>query len=298
MHPGELTITVTTVRALVEAQFPQWQGFDVERVASGGTVNALFRLGLELSARFPLEPDDPESTRQSLRAEAAAARTLLGRTPFATPEPVALGEPGSGYPLPWSVQTWVPGTPATGEGISDLDGLARDLADFIAGVQTIDTGGRTFAGHGHGRGGDLRSHDEWMEQCFFRSEQLLDVARLCRIWADLRELPRTDRDVMTHGDLIPGNILVAGGRLVGVIDVGGLGPADPALDLVCAWHLFDDAARQSLRHAVGCDDLQWERGKAWAFQQAMGLVWYYSLSHPSMSAMGRRTLQRIVADSA
>lgn len=296
MHPGQLSITVETVRALVGAQFPQWQGFDVERVVSGGTVNALFRVGHELSARFPLEPSDPESTRQSLGAESDAARTLLGRTRFATPEPVALGEPGSGYPLPWSVQTWVPGTPATGEDMGDLDGLARDLADFIAGVQTIGTGGTTFVGHG--RGGDLQSHDEWMEQCFFRSAQLLDVARLRRIWADLRELPRTDRDVMTHGDLIPGNILVGGGRLVGVIDVGGLGPADPALDLVCAWHLFDESARQSLRHTVGCDDLQWERGKAWAFAQAMGLVWYYAQSHPSMSAMGRRTLQRIAADTA
>jgi Phosphotransferase enzyme family len=34
---------------------------------------------------------------------------------------------------------------------------------------------------------------------------------------------------MTHGDLIPGNVLVSNGRLSGIIDVGGLGPADPAL---------------------------------------------------------------------
>ncbi len=40
---------------------------------------------------------------------------------------------------------------------------------------------------------------------------------------------------MTHGDLIPGNVLVADARLAGVIDVGGLGPADPALDPVAAW---------------------------------------------------------------
>jgi len=31
------------------------------------------------------------------------------------PEPVALGEPGAGYPLPWSVPTWLPGTVATDE---------------------------------------------------------------------------------------------------------------------------------------------------------------------------------------
>lgn len=39
---------------------------------------------------------------------------------------------------------------------------------------------------------------------------------------------------MTHGDLMPGNLLVAEGRLAGVLDCGGLGAADRALDLVGA----------------------------------------------------------------
>jgi aminoglycoside phosphotransferase (APT) family kinase protein len=296
MHPDQLSINVQTVRVLVDAQFPKWQGLEIKRVASEGTVNALFRLGHRLSARFPLEPGDVKSTRQRLRAEADAAQKLLGRTRFSTPEPVALGEPGAGYPLPWSVQTWVPGTVATGEDPGGLDGLAFDLAEFIAVVRTIDTCGARFVGEG--RGGDLTSHDEWMDWCFAQSEQMLDVALLRRIWTGLRDLPRRDADVMTHGDLIPGNMLVDCGRLVGVIDVGGLGPADAALDLVCAWHLFDAVARQELRRALDCDDLQWERGKAWAFEQAMGVVWYYAQSNPSMSALGRRTLQRIVADQS
>ena len=44
---------------------------------------------------------------------------------------------------------------------------------------------------------------------------------------------------MTHSDLIPGNVLVSAGRLSGILDVGGFGPADPALDLVSAWHLLE-----------------------------------------------------------
>jgi hypothetical protein len=27
----------------------------------------------------------------------------------------------------------------------------------------------------------------------------------------------------------------------------------------------------------------WERGKAWAFEQAMGAVWHYAESNPAMS---------------
>jgi aminoglycoside phosphotransferase (APT) family kinase protein len=90
-------------------------------------------------------------------------------------------------------------------------------------------------------------------------------------------------------------VLVHDGRLAGVIDVGSLGPADPALDLVGAWHLLEAGPRQLLRDDLRCDDLEWERGKAWAFEQAMGAVWYYVESNPAMHLMGQRTLHRITA---
>ena len=294
MHPNQLTISRETVRRLVDAQFPEWRGLPINRFASRGTVNALFRIGEQLGARFPLEPGDVGSTRQWLESEAEAARELLGRTRFRTPEPIALGEPGEGYPLPWSVQTWLPGTVATDEDPSSSVAFAHDLAEFISGARAIDTRGRAF--NGKGRGGDLRSHDAWMETCFEHSARFMDVPRLRRLWGVLRELPRgAAADVMTHGDLIPGNVLVRDGRLAGVIDVGGLGPADPALDLVGAWHLLEAGPRRVLRDDLDCDDLEWERGRAWAFEQAMGAVWYYLESNPAMSLMGQRTLQRIMA---
>jgi aminoglycoside phosphotransferase (APT) family kinase protein len=293
MHPDQLQVPLETVRALVDQQFPQWQAMAISEVASQGTVNALFRIGHELVARFPLVPGDVAAIRASLELEAQAARELSGCTRFATPEPVALGEPGAGYPLPWSVQTWLPGTVATADDPGESVAFARDLAEFIAGVRTIDTRGRAFSGKG--RGGELRSSDAWMTECFERSEHLLDVPRLRRLWAVMRALPRSAGDGMTHGDLIPGNVLVSDGRLAAVIDVGGLGPADPALDLVGAWHLLEAGPRQVLREDLGCDDLEWERGKAWAFEQSMGAAWYYAESNPAMSLMGQRTLQRIVA---
>ncbi|MFT7836050.1 aminoglycoside phosphotransferase family protein [Saccharothrix sp. BKS2] len=295
MHDDQLTVTAATVRALVADQFPGWRDLPVRDVAAHGTVNAIFRVGDGLTARFPLRPGDPGEVRRELVAEADAARELLGRTPFRTPEPVALGGPGAGYPLPWSVQTWLPGAPATPDSAAGSVPFARDLAAFVRGVRAIDTRGRVF--RGRGRGGELRSHDEYLESCFRRSEHLLDVPRLRGLWADLRSLPRGDApDVMTHGDLIPGNVLVAGGRLTGVIDVGGLGPADPALDLVGAWHLLDAGPRRVLREELGCGDDEWARGRGWAFQQAMGLVWYYAASNPVMSGLGRRTLARLVEE--
>ncbi|WP_307835266.1 aminoglycoside phosphotransferase family protein [Streptomyces adelaidensis] len=297
MHANQLTVSLETVRTLVDQQFPEWRSLPVRSIAGQGTVNAIFRIGDQFTARFPLRSADVEPTRGWLESEAEAARELVGGTRFPTPEPVVLGEPGAGYPLPWSVQTWLPGVVAADEDPGESVAFAHDLADFIGELRAIDTRGRTFAGTG--RGGELQSHDAWMETCFEHSEQLLDVRRLRRTWTTMRDLPRgAAEDVMTHADLIPGNVLVSAGRLAGVLDVGGFGPADPALDLVSAWHLLETGPRQILREHLGCDDLEWERGKAWAFEQAMGLVWYYVETNPAMSRLGRRTLERILADTS
>jgi aminoglycoside phosphotransferase (APT) family kinase protein len=294
MHDGQLAISPGMVRELVDGQFAGWRNLAITAVRSSGTVNAIFRIGDQLAARFPLMPGDAAAVRRRLESEAAAARELAGRTRFGTPEPVAVGEPGAGYPLPWAVQTWLPGVTALDEDPGGSMLFAHDLAEFIGGVRAIGTGGRTFSGRG--RGGDLRSHDQWMQTCLERSGRLLDVPRLRRLWEAMRELPRgAAGDVMSHGDLIPGNVLVSGGRLAGILDAGDLGPADSALDLVAAWHLLEDGPRQALRGDLRCADLEWERGKAWAFEQAMGLVWYYADSNPAMSRTGRRTLERIAA---
>jgi len=294
MHADQLAVTVETVRRLVDAQFPDWASLPIERVNSEGTVNSIFRLGDRLSARFPLRPAPVDTIRQALRSEADAARLLAGRTRFATPQPVASGEPGLGYPLPWSVQTWLPGITASVADPATSVGFAHDLAEFVACVRAIDTDGHAFTGHG--RGGDLRSHDGWMDECFGCSAGLLDVGPVRRLWRRLRDLPRSAPDVMTHGDLTPGNVLVSAGRLAGVLDIGGLAPADPALDLVGGWHLLESRPRRVFRQELECDDLEWERGKAWALEQATGAAWYYATTNLAMSQMGVHTIERILAD--
>jgi aminoglycoside phosphotransferase (APT) family kinase protein len=295
MHDDQVDVTAAMVRRLVDDQFPPWRGLPLREVESGGTVNAIFRIGDDLAARFPLRRQAAAEARAWLEAEAAAARELAAVSPVPTPVPVALGEPGHGYPMPWVVQTWLPGRVLTLDDPGESAAFADDLAGFIASLRAADTGGRRFAGSG--RGGELPDHDAWLQTCFQESGGLLDVARLRGLWRELRELPRTGPDVMSHGDLIPGNVLVRDGRLAGVLDGGGFGPADPALDLVGAWHLLDRGPRERLRQALDCGDVEWARGMAWAFQQAMGLVWYYVESNPSMSRLGRRTIDRILAET-
>jgi aminoglycoside phosphotransferase (APT) family kinase protein len=59
MHVDELPISAAVVRDLIRAQFPDWRGLPVSRVDSPGTVNAIFRIGDRLAARFPLQKADP-----------------------------------------------------------------------------------------------------------------------------------------------------------------------------------------------------------------------------------------------
>lgn len=293
VHADEMPIDEDTARLLIAEQFPQWRDESVRAVDADGTVNAIFRVGEGLAARFPRSLADAEDLQEMLEHEAAAMRELAEHSPVATPAPVAIGAPGAGYPMPWSVQTWLPGHIATPDAVAHSTAFARDLAGLLRALRAADTRGRSFAGRG--RGGDLQDSDEWMEVCLRESEGLLPVGELRRLWSGFRMLPPAGPDVMTHGDLTPPNLLLHGERLVGLLDGGGFAPADPALDLVSAWHLLEADARAVLRQELNVDDIEWQRGAAWAFQQSMGLVWYYRETLPAMSALGRSTLGRLLA---
>ncbi len=294
MHDDQLSIAVDQVTALIADELPQFAGEPIERLSGTGTVNAIFRVGDRLTARFPLRPYDPTQARSQLELEAAAAHEMAPVSPFPVPRPVHVGAPGHGFPMPWSAQTWLDGHVATPTSCEGSSAFARDLAELIQAFRTADTRGRRFSGTG--RGGDLPDHDAWIEECLTESRDLVDTAALRRLWSSFRELPREDADVMSHTDLIPGNLLVERDRLVGVLDGGGFRAADPALDLVAAWHLLGSSARDVLRLELSCPDLQWLRGQAWAFEQAMGVVWYYRDTNPLMAEMGRTTLERLLAD--
>ncbi|WLA53027.1 aminoglycoside phosphotransferase family protein [Bradyrhizobium elkanii] len=294
MHDDQVHIDADIVRGMIIDQFPEYRHEPTEQLGTTGTVNAIFRIGSGVAARFPLRAREPVGCAEMLRNEAAAMTEFTRHSPFAAPRPLGLGQPSANYPMPWAMQSWIEGDVATPDGLATSASFAHDIAILIASLRAADTHGRCF--DGRGRGGNLPDHDAWMEVCFKNSEGLLDVARLRRMWARLRELPRSGSDVMCHRDLIPANLLVRGERLVGVLDAGSFGPADPALDLVAAWHLLDHDRREIVRVQLRSEEIEWKRGAAWAFQQAMGLVWYYERTNPKMSALGRSTLSRLLDD--
>ncbi|MGH9104633.1 MAG: phosphotransferase [Acidimicrobiales bacterium] len=294
MHSGQIMLSVQQVERIVAEQFPQWSDLSITAVHGGGTVNHIFRLGNDLSARFPLVVDDPARTLERLEKEADAIIEFADAISVLAPSPVAIGRQSPDYPGPWAAQTWISGRPAVDADVLNSDVLARDIVQLIKELRAVPTDDRAFKGDG--RGGDLQMHDNWMETCFNQSAGMLDAPRLRRVWSRMRELPREQPDMMTHGDLLPTNLLVRGQQLVGVLDAGGFGPADPALDLMGVWSLFDRARRQVVRDELKCSALGWAGGQAWAFEPAMGAVWYYVESNHKMSMMGQRALADIVQE--
>jgi aminoglycoside phosphotransferase (APT) family kinase protein len=100
--------------------------------------------------------------------------------------------------------------------------------------------------------------------------------------------------VWVHGDLAPGNLLVAGGTLCGVIDFGQLAVGDPACDATLAWTRFSGASRAAFRAALAFDEGVWARARGWALWK--GLLTLRE-AHGAAAAHALRVVADVIAES-
>jgi aminoglycoside phosphotransferase (APT) family kinase protein len=72
MHADEVDADVRLVRRLLATQFPKWAALPIERVASAGTDNALFRLGRDAMVAWKvLAGDARDNFRTALPVDEA-----------------------------------------------------------------------------------------------------------------------------------------------------------------------------------------------------------------------------------
>ncbi|MGW5849015.1 aminoglycoside phosphotransferase family protein [Streptomyces sp. NPDC055254] len=292
MHPDIHPVDEDLVRRLVAGQFPQWAKPAVARFPSGGTVNAMFRLGDGMVVRLPLRAGGTEDVER----EREWLPRLAARLPTAVPEVLGAGAPAEGYPWPWSVYRWLTGeNPQAGALRAPLL-LASDLAEFVARMRSITLPGAPRAY----RGGPLALLDASTRAAI---EQLRDIPRegvdcdaAAAVWEDALRSPAGDGpDVWLHADLMPGNLLVdAAGRLAAVIDFGCTGVGDPACDLFPAWNLLPAEARQVFREKLGVDDATWRRGRARTLSQALTALPYYRETNPAMADNARHVIRTVL----
>ncbi|MFJ8915831.1 aminoglycoside phosphotransferase family protein [Amycolatopsis sp. NPDC102389] len=283
------------VRKLIAAQFPRWAGLAIERWPSGGTVNAMFRLGDDMAVRLPLT----KSGAKDVALEQKWLPRIAPRLPTPIPEVLGAGVPADGYPWPWSVYRWLPGENPLPEALGSPVPLAEDLAEFVLAMRRVPPS-PSLAPKAH-RGGPLATLDaetrSAIESLRGIPEENVDCDAVLALWETALRVPAWEEaPVWLHADLMPGNLLVSVGRLSAVIDFGCMGVGDPACDLFPAWNLLPSSGREAFREALGVDDASWNRGRGRTLSQALIALPYYRTTNEAMAGNARHVIRAVLDD--
>ena len=105
---GRAGVTAGLVRRLLRSQFPQWSDLPVVPVEADGWDNRTYRLGPDMTVRLPTAPGYVAAVEK----ESQWLPVLAPGLPVRVPSVLGVGEPGEGYPFPWSVRGWLSGETA------------------------------------------------------------------------------------------------------------------------------------------------------------------------------------------
>lgn len=292
MNPDEIDVDYRTVARLIAKQFPQWAALPLTAVRSAGTDNAIFRLGNDMAVRLPRRPGTVAGMATELRWLPRLAPLL----PLAIPLPLGEGVPGEGFPFSWSVYRWLDGGNVVDEPDVDLPDAAVRLGKFVAALQRIDADGGPPPAF---RGGPVSALDDRVRIQIrdLGADGALDPGLATAAWdTAIAALAWQGPPRWVHADLSPLNLLARHGTLTAVIDFGGMGIGDPAIDMLPAWDWLTPQTRDLFRGQVNADEATWARGRGWGLSLGLGAVHYYRASNPLLAAVGLRAISQVIAD--
>lgn len=315
LHDDEVVIDEAVVRSLLTAAADRLPATDptsepalvLEQLPGSGTDNVLWRVrspsGSDVVVRLPRTPSAAHSLRSEVEVVAALADHRL---PLAVPRLCHVGSPTDRFPHPWAVMEWVVGTDAwtaRDEVAANDEATALVLADTvaaIAGLHGVPAPSRQPGRRGGPLAPLLAGLDRWLDDPTWSADAHVDVAAVRRLADRARELADDDQDgiepILVHGDLLPGNLILRGGRLRAVIDWGSAALADPAQDLTPAWAVLGTRGRAVFRERLDVDDTAWLRGRAFELEHAVAAVLYYRPRRHPLADIMARTLERVLAD--
>lgn len=304
---ADVVVDATLAARLLAEQHPDLDG--PVRLVANGWDNAILRLGDELAIRMPRR----HLAARLIEHEQRWLPELARRSPVPVPVPVRLGRPGAGYPFGWSITPWFDGRPAASAEVGERSGAATALAGFIAALQVPAP---LEAPHNPYRAVPLAERSAVVVPRFDSAvlAAVAEPAVLREVWSAALEAPEwAHLPVWVHGDLHPGNLLLApaaGGSdgsvgsdgscgLAAVLDFGDLSAGDPASDLAAAWLCFDASGRARFRGELearcgfGADD--WARARGWAVAIGSAIVATAGVEGP-IGRVGAHALAAVAED--
>ncbi len=288
---AEFEIGRDLVQDLLQQQIPRLAQLPIRFEASGWD-NAIFRVGNKFATRMPRR----KLAARLIKHEQRWLPMFTESLPLATPELIYAGRAALGFPWPWIVVRWIPGTPiAELTGGFDRQQLLVDLAQLL---NAIHIPAIAAAPKNASRGVPLAMRDE-LTRNYANQIERIDRTTVLKLWAESIGLPVWKGVPMwLHGDLHPLNLLINEGRLSGVIDFGDVTAGDPAADFAVAWMIFDEAERIELKALLRVnnepiDQATWERARGWALSISLALM-ANSNDSPVHRQLGERTLQRVL----
>ncbi len=273
MPRAGLVVDVSLVRALLAAQAPHWSHLPLREVARGWD-NAVFRLGTDLAVRVPLRA----LAAALVDHEARWLPELAPRLPVATPVPLLVGEPATGYPWRWTVVPWLRGEVLAGVPAAGRTRYAVPLADALVAMHRPAPPAapdNPFRGVPLAERASTVGAMSWADLASAHpgvAVEALEGAWRRGVAAEAWAGPA----LWLHGDPHPLNVLVRGGQLSALLDFGDVTSGDPASDLATCWMSFDEVGREAFRERVDAagvvDPAVWDRAAAWAAAIAAALL--------------------------
>jgi len=290
-----MVIDAELVHRLISAQFPQWADLPITPIVPGGWDNRTFRLGDRMTVRLP----SAAGYVLQVEKEQRWLPVLAPQLPLPIPTPIDRGEPGEGFPWPWSIYGWLEGDVSSPEGIRDLETFAADIAGFLVALRAIDaTKGPLPGAHNFQRGGPPGFYDGEARTAIRDLGSSIDGKAATEVWDAALASEWTGAPVWFHGDISAGNLLLSNGALSAVLDFGTSGIGDPACDLVIAYAMFHGRSRKRFRAEVSLEDATWARARGWAIWKALIVAAGTAGSHSprSEAAKARRVIDEVISD--
>jgi aminoglycoside phosphotransferase (APT) family kinase protein len=260
------------------------------RALDSGFDNVSFRLGDDLGVRLPRRA----AAVPLIVNEQRWLPRIADRLPLPIPAPARIGKPSRLYPWPWSIVPWLHGDTGDRSPLAKPADAGRRLGSFLTALHRPAPASAPFS---QWRSVSLARRADSFEHRMAELDDSVDSSRLLRVWATaLRAEPHPGPSSWIHGDLHPGNILIADGTVSAVIDFGDLCAGDPATDVATVWmtlpaegwdHFWSDYRT--------IDRGLWHRSIGWAILFATMLVGLGE-DRPSYGMVGRRAIELILAN--